>query len=123
MRRCSFSSRSLRSVMSWTVPPKLTTRRSDPAPSKYASPLTHPTDRAVSPPNPKLMVDEGLRIGGIERPLAVRAKSFRIVRIHALHEVLDQYLISGHVEDFLKARIPPANAAVWIVLPPPELGC
>src|SRR5260370_2491776 len=36
-----------------------------PGARKICEPITlHPTDRAVSPPNPELMVDEGLRIGG-----------------------------------------------------------
>jgi hypothetical protein len=83
----------------------------------------HPADLAVSSPNPVLMVDVRLLIGRSERRLAVRPKPFRVLRMHPLHEVLDRYFIGGDLENFLKARIPRANAANRIVLPPPELRC
>jgi hypothetical protein len=35
----------------------------------------------------------------------------------------DRYLIGGKIENFLGASIHRDYAAVWIVLPPPELGC
>ena len=82
----------------------------------------HPADLAITPPDPEF-ARGALRIGGIERRLAVRPKPLRVVRMHPLHEVLDQYLISGHVEDFLKARISRAHPPERIILPPPELGC
>src|SRR5262249_49328086 len=62
----------------------------------------HPTDLAISPPDPEL-ARGALRVGGIERRLAIRPNSFRIIRMHPPHEVLDRYLISGQVENLLKA--------------------
>src|SRR5260370_40553798 len=54
---------------------------------KIREPMTlYPADRAVLPPNPELMVDVRLRIGGIERRLAVRPKPLRIVRMHPLND-------------------------------------
>src|SRR5712692_7048989 len=81
-----------------------------------------PADLAVSPPNPKLM-GVRLRIGGIEGSLAIRREPCHVVRMHPLHEILDRYFVGSHIENFLKARIPRANAAERIVLPPPEPGC
>src|SRR5258708_15358228 len=78
-----------------------------------------PADVAVSLPNPELM-GVRLRIGGIERRLAVRREPCPIVGMHPLHEILDRYFIRGHIENFLKARIPRAHAAKRVVLPPPE---
>src|SRR5258708_15983463 len=82
----------------------------------------HPADLAVSPLNPVLMRVR-LRIGGIERRLAVRPNPFRVVRMHPLHELLDRRLVSGKIENFLYARIHRDHAVERIVLPPPELGC
>src|SRR5262249_5161223 len=82
----------------------------------------HPTDLTISPPDPEL-AGGVLRIGRIERRLAIRPKPFVVVRMHALHEVSDRYLISGQVKIFLKARISRANVAERIVPPPPESGC
>src|SRR5258706_3880290 len=91
---------------------------------KIREPVTlYPADRAVLPPNPELVVDVRLRIGGIEGRLAVRPKPLRIVRIHPIHDLTDRYLIGGKIENFLSPRIHRDYAAVWIVLPPPELGC
>ncbi len=81
-----------------------------------------PADRAVSPPNPELM-GVRLRIGGIERSPAVRREPCCVVGMHPFHEILDRYFIRSHIENFLKARIPRANTAKRIVLPPPEPGC
>src|SRR5215468_2372801 len=81
----------------------------------------HPADLSVTPPDPEF-ARGALRINGIERRLAVRPKPFRVVRMHPFQEVLDHDLIGGHVEDFLKARIPRAHPPEWIILPPPELG-
>jgi hypothetical protein len=80
----------------------------------------HPADLAVSPPNPVLMVEIRLLIGRIERRLAVCPKPFRVVGMHALHELLDRYFVSGHVENSLKAPVPRANAADRIVLHHPS---
>src|SRR5215831_12493778 len=83
----------------------------------------HRTDGTISPPHPEFMVNVRLRIGGIERRLASRPKPFHVVRMNPLHEVLDRYLITGHVENFFKARVPRAHVAEQIVLPPPKPGC
>src|SRR5258706_10916645 len=53
-----------------------------------------PADLAVSPPNPELMGIR-LRIGGIERSLAVLPEPCCVVGMHPLHEILDRYFISG----------------------------
>src|SRR5258708_21715046 len=91
---------------------------------KIREPMTlYPADRAVLPPNPELMVDVRLRIGGIERRLAVRPKPLRIVRMHPLNDLIDRYLIGGKIEKFLRPRSHPDYAAVGDLLPPPELGC
>src|SRR5260370_28445726 len=42
--------------------------------------------------------------------------------MHPVHENLDSNFISDHCENFLKTRIPRANATNRVVLPPPELG-
>src|SRR5258708_27469609 len=61
---------------------------------KIREPMTlYPADRAVLPPNPELMVDVRLRIGGIERRLAGRPKPLRILPMHPLHNLLHRYLI------------------------------
>src|SRR5215475_14162648 len=83
----------------------------------------HPADGPISPPNPEFMVNVRLRIGGVERRLAVCQKPFRVLRMHAIHEVLDRYFISGQVKNFFKARIPRTHVAERVVLPPPKPGC
>src|SRR5262245_40618963 len=60
----------------------------------------HPADLAVSPPNPVLVVDIRLWIGRIERRFAVRPNPFHVVGMQAVHEILDRYFITGHVENF-----------------------
>src|SRR5215831_10822561 len=94
MSRCSFSSRSLRSVMSCKVPTKLTARRSPGAPW----------------------------IDRMERRLKVRLNHFHIVRMHQLHNLFDSRLIVGKIENFLTARIPRDDTVERIILPRPELG-
>src|SRR5258708_13388079 len=90
---------------------------------KIREPMTlYPADRAVLPPNPELTVDVRLRIGGIERRLAVRPKPLRIVRMHPLNDLNDRYLIGGKIENFLIPRIHPGYAAGGILIPPPPLG-
>src|SRR5215467_13304025 len=81
-----------------------------------------PADLAASPLQPEL--DRiGLRIDWIECRLACRPKSFRIVGMHPLLDLLDRSLVSGNIENLLRARITRKHAVALIVLPPPELGC
>src|SRR4029077_9313408 len=79
----------------------------------------HPTDLAASPSEPKL-VRRAPRIDGIKRGIKVRLNHFHVVRMDPLHDLLDRYLISGNIENLLKARIPRDQAADRIVPPPPE---
>jgi len=67
----------------------------------------HPTDLAVSPPEP-VLIRVGLRIGGIERRLADRPKPFHVVRMHPLHELFDRRLVlcDVEIENLPGARVP-----------------
>src|SRR5258708_13494831 len=62
---------------------------------KIREPMTlYPADRAVLPPNPELTVDVRLRIGGIERRLAVCPKPLPPVLMNPLTDPTALYLIS-----------------------------
>src|SRR5262249_8780722 len=50
--------------------------------------------------------------------LAGNLKPFHVVRMHSS----SRHLVSGNIENFLRARIPQERAVVWIVVPPAELG-
>src|SRR5260221_658833 len=122
MRRCSFSSRSLRSVMSYR-PAEAHGPALGPGAFEIGEPQgLHPADLAVCPPEPELG-GGALRIAGIERCLDGCQDLFHVVRMHPLHDLLDSRLTFGKVEDFLSARIPAEHAVARIVLPRPELGC
>src|SRR5258708_21029368 len=61
---------------------------------KIREPMTlYPADRAVLPPNPELMVDVRLRIGGIQRRLPVRPNTLPLFPRHALNDLLDPHPI------------------------------
>src|SRR5258708_39267802 len=51
----------------------------------------HPTDLAVSPPEP-VLIRVGLRIGGIERRLSGLPKPFPVRPMHPLHQLLKSQL-------------------------------
>src|SRR6266478_4188973 len=68
---------------------------------KISKPMSlHPADLAVAPLNSVLMRVR-LRIGGIERRLAVGPNPFRVVRMHPLHELPDRRLVSRKIENLL----------------------
>src|SRR4029077_3772648 len=95
-----------------------------PSTRKICEPIPfHPADLAISSPYSVFVMDVRLGIGRIERLLAVGPKPFHVVGMHALDEVLDRYFTSSHLENFVKARVPPGYAAQRIELPPSEFGC
>src|SRR5258708_23166150 len=57
----------------------------------------HPADLAITPPDPEF-ARGALRIGGVERRLAVRPKPLPVVPMHPPHEVLHPYLLSRHLQ-------------------------
>src|SRR5260221_6424265 len=67
-----------------------------------------PADLAVAPPNPELM-GVRLRIGGIERSLAVRREPCHVLGMHPLHEILDRYFIGGDLPKFPPNRRAPSH--------------
>src|SRR5260370_39184206 len=80
----------------------------------------HPTDLAVSPPEPEFG-GGALRIDRIERRRDGCPKPFRVVRMHRFQELFDRRLILGNIENLLTTRIPRDYAGERIVLPRPEL--
>src|SRR5262249_41769923 len=65
----------------------------------------HPTDLAVSPPEPELGGGT-LWIDRIEGRRDGCPKPFHVVRMHRFQDLFDIRLILGEIENFLTARIP-----------------
>jgi hypothetical protein len=111
--------------MSATVPMTFAEGRSCRAPSKRALEISkpmllYPTDLGVFSGEPKLGRIR-LRIRAIAGHLVGHPKSFGVVRMYPLDDLLNRRRV-GNTENFLSARVPGEHAGTRIVLPPPKLS-